>query len=626
MAEEERYFLPGNEVQYFDFQDKVNAEQSDIGYESGTEVRSTFIDVVGGSSDEFSDVFDNKSLKEELNVDSIIPDGLLSSTNKLRTFLKEYYRFLQTRSDTGSYIINNSLLTSRDVDGLVAKNDSTNLDKLFFEFALKEFSNNETDLFFDKRSFLKNAVDFFSHKGTEDGFRNILKVLLNDFSTRFYEPWNQVIHTSQGDWTQERYITVRLDKVFSADTVDGIDGIDFIINSNKLKTFAIYQEPDGARYNRFSYIEVTRSQRVDDETLRLFTRQEITNEIIQQDQRIIGLDDTAETVFFEAIITNESLESVEIVEPGMGWRVGQIIVFPGSKRDTVLKVTKTKSRSTRIDEIANVQIIDPGFHHSISSLSVSPYYLKPALSETFIDTKQQEEEPFGIDYRIVVRDNTDQTTEIIYGRANGTYFYNVYDLTDGESPYTASTLFEKEIIFQNTESPLETSVSFEDWQNSVATLELQYGPIGVLPGYWKTDRSTLSNHDSKTQDNFFYQIFSYVISSNENPDDYKNYAFLFHPAGLKRFMEHRDSHHFGVGPVFVQEEMMVNYNQLNLLCWDDGTYDSDQFDSCTGAFPNVCWDGEDYDEEEYDFGFCANAFGNLFWDDGTYDSEEYSPK
>ena len=640
-------FIPVNETQYFDFPDKVDVEQNDVAYYSGTEKRSTFIDV-GHSSDEFSDVFDHTALKEELNVDAIIPDGLLSSTIKLREFLKEYYRFLQKRTDSGSYVINNELLSSRDIDDGEDFKDRNK--KLFFEFALNEYAE-KSNLFFDKRSFLKNAVDFFSQKGTEDGFRNILKVLLKDFSTRFYEPWTRVLHTSQGDWSQERFITVRLLKnFFNFDNEDSFH--------QKLKNFAIFQEADGSRYNKLSYIEISRFEKLNEDTLRLYTTQELSEEAIQQDQWIIGVDDTAEVVLFEARITDESLKDVEIIYPGSGWREGQIIVFPGTKKDTILKVTKTKIRKEsgiRVsdscwsdgshdlleyaecdgtyadrywekfhEQITNIQIIDPGYFHSTSALSISPYAFKPASSETFVNAERQDQDPFGIDYHIVIRDNTDQTTETIRGTANGTYFYNVYDLTDGNSSYTASSVIEKEIIYQNTEAPLETSISFEEWQDSVATVNLVYGTVGQVPGLWETERSALSSQDTKTQDNFFYQIFSYVISSNENPDEYKDFAFLFHPAGLKRFMEYRNEHKIFLDQYLAQTERIIERKPLNPLCWDDGTYDKDIFDSCEGAFPNVCWDREDYDEEEYDFGFCVNAYGDLCWYTEDYESESYS--
>jgi len=68
-----------------------------------------------------------------------------------------------------------------------------------------------------------------------------------------------------------------------------------------------------------------------------------------------------------------------------------------------------------------------------------------------------------------------------------------------------------------------------------ATFQLVYDVIGKMEGYWKDDSGKISHQTIRLPDNFYYQIFSYVITSDIPTDKYINFANKINPAGNKLF-------------------------------------------------------------------------------------------
>lgn len=88
-----------------------------------------------------------------------------------------------------------------------------------------------------------------------------------------------------------------------------------------------------------------------------------------------------------------------------------------------------------------------------------------------------------------------------------------------------------------TSYPTPVHVAGED-----ATFEVQYDVISNLEGHWKDDSGKLSNDTIRLHDNFYYQIYSYIINSDLPTADYIDFANKINPAGNKLFTSYNLNH------------------------------------------------------------------------------------
>jgi hypothetical protein len=94
---------------------------------------------------------------------------------------------------------------------------------------------------------------------------------------------------------------------------------------------------------------------------------------------------------------------------------------------------------------------------------------------------------------------------------------------------------------------LDTSLTYEEWLLSRATVKLTTRLVADHVGRYVGNKSLISEPAAVLQDNFFYQIYSYVIESEIDEQQYKQALPLIHPAGLKRFGEISKITNFDLG-------------------------------------------------------------------------------
>jgi len=68
-----------------------------------------------------------------------------------------------------------------------------------------------------------------------------------------------------------------------------------------------------------------------------------------------------------------------------------------------------------------------------------------------------------------------------------------------------------------------------------ASFETVYGVVGKMTGYWRDDSGKISHQTIRLPDNFYYQIFSYVVTSDVPTNSYIEFANKINPAGNKLF-------------------------------------------------------------------------------------------
>lgn len=128
------------------------------------------------------------------------------------------------------------------------------------------------------------------------------------------------------------------------------------------------------------------------------------------------------------------------------------------------------------------------------------------------------------------------------------YLVNLVDTINPNSPpvytgilYSIVNPFVPSISSSTTESNSVSynysELTFEEWVNSRATLEFTRDDIIKTKGTYTTDESIVSNSESRLQDNYFYQLFSYLIETTKTESEVQGILNQFHPAGMKYFLQ-----------------------------------------------------------------------------------------
>ena len=113
--------------------------------------------------------------------------------------------------------------------------------------------------------------------------------------------------------------------------------------------------------------------------------------------------------------------------------------------------------------------------------------------------------------------------------------YGYEDLT---TPYVVSP-YDNQIDTAILPPPTIPAGTYND---SKATLQLTFAIQSLSDGRFKSLDGMLSVPTMNLQDNFFYQVYSYVIKSQHQIPEFENALKMIHPAGVKYFAEsHKES-------------------------------------------------------------------------------------
>jgi hypothetical protein len=82
-----------------------------------------------------------------------------------------------------------------------------------------------------------------------------------------------------------------------------------------------------------------------------------------------------------------------------------------------------------------------------------------------------------------------------------------------------------------------SELTFEEWVDSRAVLFFDRADVIKTKGYYLNDDSQISNDESRLQDNYFYQLFSYLIETTKSEKEVSQILNQFHPAGMKYFFQ-----------------------------------------------------------------------------------------
>ena len=408
-------------------------------------------------------------------VSSQFPEFVREDYPTFIRFVELYYQFLNENNVNG---IGSSFDSVRDIDETLNKF----VDALWQEMGV----NVPRTSIPDDKYFLKHIKEFYSSKGSEESFRTLFRHLFNTEIEIKY-PKDYIFKTSAGKWNQDISVVVDVTKGNIFDVI----GQQICINT------------------KTQIIKV-----VVKNVLVLNDLYEIFFEPFQT--LLISVGDVLQYGSVTATIV-DSLVSVIPYSSGKGFHVGQLFDIPSVLgANARIKIKQVDS----VGGILQTEILNFGSNYN------NNFYANVISGYGNIATTPDE---FVYDGNVITQINlTDSTNGFIEkGFVSSVTYCDSYYC---DSSYSGEIIRE---FYSDTTSPVGTFVSNAD----IATLSVVTGAVRKYPGFY-LNASGFTSDSYYLQDGNFYQLFSYVISSIESINSYKDVVkTLVHPAGLKMFGE-----------------------------------------------------------------------------------------
>lgn len=446
-------------------------------------------------------MLNKNSLPISYQVDLNVPGFVKTDHQKFVQFLVNYYEYLDQNENINDYIRN--VISFMDVDTTT-------------EFLLNNFFEELREMPYsvvsDKRLLAQHIIDLYSSKGSIDSFKLLFRLLFNESIEVMY-PSEKILRASDGRWTQESFI--ELDTIFG--------GIEL---SNEVVQFFFENQ-----YGKFK-ISPSKIEQLTWSTHRIHYDSK-RKTYINNDQTFYVYGTNGLKEYIGRI--KKAPARLKILNGGKFWQVGAIIAIPGVGSDTIARVSRVDSQGV----IAGVEILQFGAGHTENQITtISPFPNKPLSSGVTITSTLISFSPPVYDHSIEINDYTDGIDESIFVSTvevgETSYFAENYQADD----YNATIKVEINTIGDTSSgSDVPTDITIQDWLASRATFVYEYDYIVKEKGYYTSDHSMISNSEIRLQDGFYYQLYSYVIQTSNNLEDYKKALSLIHPAGLKYFAE-----------------------------------------------------------------------------------------
>lgn len=391
--------------------------------------------------------------------------------------------------------------------------------------------------------YLQKIKQIYNAKGSEQALVNVLKYAYHANSAITY-PGEQILRASDGRWNQENFITVKLKT-----GILPIDSQSFYINYD---------------YNDLR-VSLKRIEIIDDRTYRLYYNPRA--DILASVGLTVSFTNVNTGVVVCTCSVVSSPSNISVSRGGEAWQLGQVIIIPGTKKDTVARVSQISATG----EIQRVEILEYGYDHTeFQTIVVSPYPYKPTNSTYDIVSEELTVNPSTFHYTLTLNDYTYGTTDRIVGSVSGVSF-NSYFLEDYvQLSYNGATLFDISTSVVNIDDNgfEESGITLEQWLASRATLTYRFNSQTATKGSWNNESGQLSNERIRIQDDFYYQQFSYDVEADVNSSKYVSLAKDIHPAGMKLFTTYGLTKEITIVP-----EATTTYPFLRLFANDVSTID-----------------------------------------------------
>lgn len=420
------------------------------------------------------------------------PEFVRNDYPKFIAFVEAYYKFL-------------SEYEVADVETL------RNLDTAYNSFLMyfrKELNDNTPFTAVNEKFIISKAKQIHSAKGSEEAFKILFRLLFNEqISVRY--PSEQILRSSDGVWSQENFITTN--QVFGS-IPDNVEYIHINNNSGNFK------------------LKINRVESITNSISRLYY--DSYRRVIYEDNQEIKIYDEVNNLEYVGKII-PSPAKISVIDGGEAWQKGQVIIIPGSVRNTIARITETGENGS----IRNIEILDHGYIHAENqSIIVSPYPNKPLSSTVDYISEVVSISPLVYHHTLNITDYTDGTTDTIVGVSdtvdNNSYFLENFI----ERGYNGRIVISKSQTIGYAPSTGQIfDISLSDWFNSRAILVLQNENVVKTKGYFNSERGQVSNQNIILEDNYYYQPYSYVIDTEQTIEKYDNIIPSIRPSGLIQF-------------------------------------------------------------------------------------------
>lgn len=424
-------------------------------------------------------------------VEQQIPYHVREANPLFTRFLEYYYEF-QQQSNIAAII-----------QDIKQYNDIDEVEEQFLLNFFEEFKSIPYTVVADKRLVAKHVYDLYKSKGSEQSLKLLFRIVYGEEIDVYY-PQEDILRASDGRWIQDSTITVR--------TVSGT----IKSTSNKIE---LITSQGTYRFELKSYEVFS----VDATHVVFEPRQKYHVDATQQVN--IYTNDTLDFVGEATLMPI----SIEVEDGGAYWQLGQVIVLPGPVRDTICQIKRIGENGS----IKKLDIIQYGLGYtSDTAYNVSPFAFKPASSYTEAYTEKISDFPPAYRHNLNIFDINEDVTESIIGfMSDQEYVLEGYVLNG----YINRTVFSQSYADSSVSDIVNDDITIDQWIESKARLQLRVGYAARAGGYYEDVRGQPSAPSIRLQDNFYYQLFSYVITTSRLLSEYKNVLALIHPAGVKYF-------------------------------------------------------------------------------------------
>lgn len=261
-------------------------------------------------------------------VSSHFPSIFREEQTRLVDFLKAYYEWMQSSQQVVGRA--RKLLSYRDVDSTLEE---------FYEHFRKKYLENFPNTSSLSTPFLvKNVLDVYKAKGTEDGVKLLIQILYNEES-RVYLPGSDVFKPSDGDWVIPRYLELSV--------------------TTRTKNY-INKEIIGERSGARAFAESLVRRRISGKYIDVLYISNVNGQFVIG-EKIVEASNTINT---NAPVTVGSLSSIEILDGGQQLAIGDLLsIASDSGKQGVARVTEISSETG----IVRFQLYNGGFGFTTTS-------------------------------------------------------------------------------------------------------------------------------------------------------------------------------------------------------------------------------------------------------------------
>ena len=407
-------------------------------------------------------------------VASQLPEHIRDNNPTFVRFLEAYYEFLE--QDQGPQEVIQNALLYNDIDTTIS---------LFIENFLKQYSSSiPRDIAANKNLVIKKIKDLYNSKGSEKSYDLLLQLLFAQTPDYFY-PYDQVLKTSAGTWSQD--VSIFVETIYG-DPATIVNQLCSVISATKQTVVKILRKN--------SVETIFNSQFVVSNSIYEFL---IDNSLNAN----IGVGDTIQTDTFKGVVVQIPTVA-QIVSAGTGFRVGDILdVNISDGIGTRLKVIKVDADSS----IKNVQFLSFGINYPSEFFITFSAETRAAVTSAFN----------SLSSNVILTDT--------FGRFidEGTINKVDYAPDTFDGSYAGELL--GTFIYDSSTAVLGTS--------NDAVIRISSGAKAFYPGYYKDTGGFISD-DYYLQDRDYYQPYAYVLKIEQQLKDYKQAVLeLLHPAGMK---------------------------------------------------------------------------------------------